>query len=112
MTTAAKSRDYLRKQGWTAEVVEHRQGKFRMDLFGIADVLAFKPGTGILFVQAYQSGREKEHAWIDRSNYVVEGLRDCDALVHHHIWKQVRPLKRDGTKSKRKVWQVQVRPIA
>ena len=56
MTTAYRSKLWLERYGWTAAVVEHRRGKFRYDLWGVADVVALPPakgGTGALFVQAY-----------------------------------------------------------
>lgn len=49
-----RSLKHLRELGFTAQVVErwNHFAKIRQDLFGIIDVLAMRPGIGILGVQA------------------------------------------------------------
>jgi hypothetical protein len=54
MTPTARTLEELRRQGYTAAVVEHWNpwAKIRQDLWGFLDVLAIKAGeTGVLGVQ-------------------------------------------------------------
>jgi hypothetical protein len=53
MTPTARSLAALRKDGWTCATVErwNAYAKIRQDLFGFADVLACKPGSGIVAIQ-------------------------------------------------------------
>jgi hypothetical protein len=46
--------DLLRRDGWQAHVVEkyNHHARVRVDAFGFGDVLACKPGGGVLLVQA------------------------------------------------------------
>lgn len=96
MTTAARSRDWLRKQGYVAEVVEHRYGKWRKDLLDIGDTLALPPlphdgPVGILLVQAHlDSKRNREkHAHLNAAHPMVLHWKAVGGLFHHHRWKKV-----------------------
>ena len=72
VTTARLSRDYMRKCGFTAETVEKRSGIFRNDLFGVADVIAFKPNTGIVLIQAYRKAAKKEHEHLNSEHPIIK----------------------------------------
>lgn len=103
VTTASRSRDYLRQQGWIAEVVEHRAGNFRQDLFQFADVMAYGQSKGILLVQAYDKYRVKDHERLvpEKNNFIKLWII-AGGQFEHHIWS----LERMTPKSKKKVWRV------
>ena len=54
MSPTARTLAHLRNDGWRCQVVERfcHFSKRRIDLFGVIDVLAIKPGEGTLGVQA------------------------------------------------------------
>lgn len=87
VTTAARSRDYMRKLGFIAEVVEHRVGSFiRKDLFDFADVLCYKPDEGIILIQAYQKSATKEHDHLNLSNEKIRWWTLSGGKFEHQIW--------------------------
>lgn len=105
VTTAARSREYLRKAGYIAECVEHRLGSFiRKDLFGFADVLAYRP-DGIVLVQAYHKKEEIHHRHLlpDRNPSAKLWL-ESGGRYEHHLWHF-------KTKNKRKYWELERRNI-
>lgn len=65
-TPTQRTLQRLRKEGWTAAVTErwNHFSKVRQDLFGFCDVIAVKPGQGVLMVQctstANKSARVKK----------------------------------------------------
>lgn len=58
MTPTQRSLDLLRKEGWTAAVVErwNPHARIRQDLFGFADLIAMRPGDQPLLVQTTSGG--------------------------------------------------------
>ena len=107
MTTAARTRDLLRRLGWRAEVVEHRRGRFlRVDLFGFADVEAFRPHPpGILLVQAYQRGKERQHvALTPQANKAIRDWVLSGGMFWHVVWYP--PAPRRG----RRTWEAEIVP--
>jgi hypothetical protein len=90
LTTAARSRDFLREAGFMAEVAEHRRGSFiREDLFGFADVMAYCQDGGILLVQAYgfdARNMEKHKDLVPGENEKIRGFLLAGGRFHHHIW--------------------------
>ena len=50
----SRSLEYYRKLGFTCQVVErfNRFSNTRLDLFGFIDIVAMKPGVGIVGIQA------------------------------------------------------------
>jgi hypothetical protein len=52
-TPTARTLDLLRREGWLAAVVERYNAfaKVRVDLYGFGDVIACRPGGGVLLVQ-------------------------------------------------------------
>ena len=105
VTTAALSRDWLRKNGWIAEVVEHRAGNFRHDMFGFADVMAYHPDKSILLVQAYRKGAEKDHEKLTpEKNQFVKLWLASGGKFDHHVWS----FDSKGMRNKRKTWHVEI----
>jgi hypothetical protein len=85
VTTAARSRDLLRRMGYRAIVVEHRQGPRRVDPF-TGDVLAIRPGE-IVLVQAYHRDAIKDHAHlVPGENEIVAAWVAAGGLYRHHVW--------------------------
>ena len=101
-TTAARSVEYMRKQGFTAERVEKRVAfsQFIMrDLFGFADVLAYGP-EGIILIQAYHKKEEAKHAELTPSkNEKINAWIKAGGKFEHHLWHFT-------TKKGRKYWTV------
>ena len=92
MTTAYRSKLWLEKNGWKAEVVEHRRGRFRYDLFGAFDVMAIRKypdGRGeVLLVQAFEDRDAKKHRhWWDKD--IVKMFQSAPITVATMSWKKV-----------------------
>lgn len=116
----------MRKLGYTSECVEHRRGSFvRVDLFGIADVLSFKPAVRvtqkmlngdvvefntdqgeIILVQAYHATKDniEKHKHLDATHHIVGGWLKAGGQFEHHLWTY-------STKNGRKYWKVERREI-
>lgn len=106
-TTAARSRDWLRKEGWIAEVVEKRSGSFvRRDLYDFGDVLAYKPGVGILIAQGYLYNAAKDHELLfPETNEKIKGWLESGGLFWHMSWRMI------GKRGKRKFWTVETKEV-
>lgn len=101
-TTAGRSRDWLRKQGSLAEVVEHRRGKWRIDLMGLWDVLAVDR-QGVIVIQSYldtKANRLSHAARFTAAGSTLQYLRASKVRMQEHRWK-----KRRGR------WGVEVVPL-
>lgn len=99
-TTAYRSVLWYRKQGYTAAVTEIRHGKFRNDLFGVADFCALPPpppggpeyawpnvlGQSFLDTKA----NRKSHAWINRQHPAVERWIMAGGKFVKHRWKKLK----------------------
>lgn len=108
----------LRKEGWTAEVVEKwnphagpinpktkRPVGGRKDLFGFADVLALKGDRGTLAVQACaMSGRAAHLAKLQAVPATLYAI-NAGWLVEVWAWRKVLVKTKRGTKVKR--WAVE-----
>lgn len=104
-TSASRSRDFMRKLGWEAECVEHRRGNFiRVDLFGFADVMAYKEGDGILLIQAYRKDTKKLHDHMDKSHPKIREFIAAGGRFEHHIWTH-------SVKGGKNRWTVERSPI-
>ena len=103
-TPNARSVAFLRKAGWTAEVVEwwNAHSRTRHDLFGIADVLAFDE-CFVLAVQATAGG----HAALRRKKAEADP-RLLSWLEEYHRRFQVHEWRMAGARGKRKLWTVAV----
>lgn len=101
-TTAERSRDFMRKEGWHAEVVEHRLGSFiRRDLFNVADVLAYKEGEGILMIQAFRDRDSSKHSHFTAGVPEISEWLHAGGKFELQIWHK-GPKKRGG----RHLWSV------
>lgn len=69
---------YLEARGWTVGVVERQTGPVKRDLFGVADLLAFIPGTfdgEVMLVQVTSIEHHADHyrkatAWLKNSGWL------------------------------------------
>lgn len=111
ITTAARSRDFMRKQGFTAECVEHRMGRFiRKDLFNFGDVLVYKPTEGIIIIQAHNETNsskkedERHNKFNPRENVRIRDWLLSGGKFELHLWRY-------RTKKGRKFWSVERRVI-
>lgn len=92
----------LRADGWTAEVVErwNPYAKVRHDLFGFVDVVAMRPGTGLLAVQATSGAN------------VAARLDKLASEPRTAVWLRSGGLlevwgwRKTGPRGKRKTWAV------
>lgn len=100
MTTTARSGDWLKKRGWIVANVEKFNSfiKMRFDAFGIGDLLAAKPGTGISLIQCTTGSNASSHVLkaLQNKNLSV-WLRSGGAFEIHSFEKQ-------GPRGKRKLW--------
>lgn len=93
----------MRKLGYLCETTEHKQGRFRKDMFNCFDGLAVREGEAIFF-QAYHKKEEKNHAWLDANHEVVLLMKSAGFKVEHHPWSF-------KTRKGRKYWQLERRLI-
>lgn len=92
----------LRKDGWTAGVVEkwNPHARIRQDLFGFVDIIAVKPGKGILALQVTSGANLASRlAKIVAEPRAALWLRS-GGLLEAHGWRLA------GQRGKRKTWQV------
>ena len=99
----------LRKDGWTAEVVERwiPGANIRRDLFGFGDILAMHPDHGILMVQATSTPHVRDR--IAKLLAVPTLLRWLQASPHNHV--EVWGWAKRGARGKRKVFQCERRVL-
>ncbi len=107
MTPTARTLAQLRKDGWTANVVEKylTHARVRQDLFGIGDVLAIREGEPPLLVQATSSGNlasrvTKSLASVSLALWLSTGCRFA-------CWGW----SKKGKAGKRKLWALTVREL-
>lgn len=103
MRTLAK----LRADGWTCAIVErwNPHAMIRQDLYGFCDILAIKPGVGILAVQACAGAslaarRTKLYSEPRVRTWIASG-----GLVALHAWRK------HGKRGERKLWGVIDEPV-
>src|SRR3990170_3605571 len=88
MTPTQRSLAYLRRAGWTVAIVEHYNSwvKIRQDLFGFADLLAFKPGEAPLLVQTTSGTNVSARLQKIRQNKIAALWLEAGFLIHVHGW--------------------------
>lgn len=100
----------LRKDGWTAQVVERWNAfaKVRIDLFGVIDVLAIKPGIGILGVQATSGSNLAARMTKSADSDLLRLWSQAGGLYEVWAWRKLkRSGKWEATRMRRKdeEWQ-------
>jgi hypothetical protein len=111
MTThTSRTLEYLRNDGYICDVVEkwirnpkHPAGGFRRDLFGFADILAFKPESAwVLLVQSCGSSYSEHKKKLYASPLAAEWVRRHELMLIG--WRKLKK-KRGG---KQMVWTPRV----
>jgi len=117
----------LRDLGYTAEVVEkwipfypkdpvtgksvRGEGGIRRDLFEFIDIVAMKPGIGIVGVQSTgPHGHSQHKRTILACNAAQTWLRSRGRIALYS-WKKVQITKKDGTKGKSRRWKARMEEI-
>jgi len=103
-TTAYRSVLLMRRAGYNAETTEHRNGKFRKDLFNVADCLAFKAGEPAILVQAFHAKEEKNHAQFNRNLPIIREWLLTGNAFELHLWSF-------KTRKGRKYWNAERRRL-
>ena len=99
MSPTQRTLAFLRKEGWTAQIVEkwNAFSHTRLDLFGCIDILAVRPGC-ILGIQV-TSGNN--HAARVNKSVELKTLRDwLLAGGKYEVWSWAKR----GKRGKRKLW--------
>jgi len=121
-TTTSRSLQWLRRNGWIAQVVEQNirypdkehPGKMKMfkrDLWNVADLVAIKDknpsGTenGVLFVQTTTTAHQAERM------AKIEGIPAAYQMLKTKNRLQIHGWARKGARGKRKLWQVTVTEV-
>lgn len=95
---------WLRDNNWTAAVVErwNSHTNQRQDLFGFADIVAFR-GPQVILIQATSGANTASRkAKILANDTALLWLEDRPIWVVG--WRQLVAFRKDGTKAKRKRW--------
>lgn len=81
------SLDYLRKGGWTCQIVEHWNAfaKVRQDCFGFGDILAFRTGYIILVQTTSWDHVSHRRVKIQASPH-YEGWKKAGGHIAIHGW--------------------------
>lgn len=103
----ARSLAALRAEGYLAAVVERRlpRGFITQDLFGVADLIAVRPGSPVLLVQCTSSSNAAARVAKVLASEALPMLLSAGVAVEVWGWS----LK--GAKGKRKLWQLTRRAI-
>lgn len=105
MTPTARTLAWLRKEGYTAAVVEkwNCHTRIRQDLFGFADVLAFRQGEWLL-VQATSGSNTSSRVAKITANDTAKVWIDSGGRILVVGWRELVAYRKDGTKAARKRW--------
>lgn len=98
----------LRKEGYTAQVVERYSmyARVRIDLFGCIDIVAIKPGVpGVLGVQTTSRGNQSARTKKAKAIPELQVWLGCGNSFEVHGWAK------GGARGKRKTWQVVRTPV-
>lgn len=97
----------LRRNGYMAEVVEKRlpRGFVTRDLFGCIDVLAVRPGSPVLGVQA--TSRTNQSARYHKAVAIAELRTWLEAGCQFEVWGWALA----GPRGKRKLWTPSIRAV-
>ena len=100
ISTTSRTLSYIRKQGWTAQIVE-KYNQFshqRLDLFNIIDIVAMGDGQ-IIGIQSCGADFKKHDDKILDEPRALEWLQ-CGARLILIGWRKVKMIKADGKKGK------------
>ena len=101
MSPTQRSLAYLRRAGYHVAIVEHYNvfAHIRQDLFGFADLFAFRIGLPVMLVQTTDAtNASKRRAKILQNVVARDWVRDGNEVVLHKWGKR-------GGRGERKVWE-------
>jgi hypothetical protein len=92
----------LRADGYTCAIVEkwNKWAKVRQDMGGFADIVAWKPGAGVLAIQTTSGSNVAA-----RIQKIKESTAACAWLLSP-AWLEVWGWRKAGERGKRKTWQL------
>lgn len=77
----------MRKRGWHIDIAERRTGRVTKDLFGFADLVAFKPGmTELAFIQTTSRHHVSERVAKVRQSDIARELHEAGHVIVVHGW--------------------------
>jgi hypothetical protein len=88
-----RSLQYLRELGWTVAVVEHWNpfARVRRDLWGFADLIAFRGGTVLLVQTTSDANVAARRKKVEKSSVAAMWLSSPRTRrVEVHGWKKVK----------------------
>ena len=85
----SRSLEYLRKNDWTAQVVERRlpHANTTVDLYGFIDILAIRNGQ-VLAVQTTSGDNVAARIRKIAESEHVAKVRECGWMIHVHGWRK------------------------
>lgn len=86
-----RSLEYLRKDGWHAEIVERRvpYRNITIDLFNFADILSIRD-TECLLVQCTSRSNVSARVKKITESPLLSSVRKAGFLIHVHGWGQLK----------------------
>ena len=102
---------WLRDDGWIPAVVERwcSFSRRRIDLFGVIDILAIKPGqTGVLGVQATSASNVTSRVRKIKKSGIADLWIECNNELWVVGWKKVKWITKSGAEAKRPRWEPRV----
>ena len=103
MSPTQRSLAHLKKAGYKVAIVEHfnQFARIRQDLFGFADLLAFRPGVPCMLVQTTTAS----NAAARRKKILANGTAKLWALCGYEVVLHSWGLR--GPRGQRKTWTVE-----
>lgn len=90
----------MRKHGWQVAIVEkwlkHPNMPFgkRIDVWGVGDLLACKPGMGIALIQCTSQSERQRHLDKAAEPEIAEKIakwKASDGFIFLHCWRRLKP---------------------
>ncbi len=106
MSPTSRSLQYLKKEGYTAQVVEkfNMFAHVRIDLFQFIDIVAMKPGEPLLAIQVTDTGDLSKRINKAESGPFLTMWLSTGCKVEFHGWSK------KGKAGKRKLWTLTKKP--
>lgn len=103
MTPTQRSLAWLRRAGYICAIVEHWNpfARIRQDLFGFADLIAFKTHMPILLVQTTGDGHLQDRVKKILANPIAKAWIESGHEIRVESWGK------RGDRGKQKRWEVQ-----
>lgn len=105
MSPMQRSKKYLEQQGYRVAITEHWNSfaRCRVDLFGVIDLLAMRPGAPLLAIQTTSTSNLS--ARLKKDPITVRQWLSTGAEFQFHGWS------RQGARGKRKTWTLTIKGL-